>query len=59
MGLSMQEKKALTREVSKRYQQAGKKERSRILDELVQTTGYNRKYLLHILFTWGKKQRSG
>ena len=44
MGLSMQEKKALTREVSKRYQQAQKKEKSKILDDLVKTTGYNRKY---------------
>ena|GEM_PF-6318528 len=44
MGLSMREKKALTREVSKRYQKAGKKEKAAILDELVKTTGYNRKY---------------
>jgi hypothetical protein len=50
----MQEKKALTGEVSKRYQKAGKKEKTLILDELVKTTGYNRKYLLHILTNWGK-----
>jgi len=54
MGLSMQEKKALTGEVSKRYQNAGKKEKTRILDELVKTAGYNRKYALHILANWGK-----
>ena len=54
MGLTMQEKKALTREVSKRYQQAGKKEKTKILDELVKTTNYNRKYILHILANWGK-----
>ena len=54
MGLSMQEKKALTREVSKRYQRAGKKEKTLILNEVVKTTGYNRKYLLHILANWGK-----
>ena len=54
MGLSMQEKKSLTREISKRYQQAGKKEKTRILDEVVKTTGYNRKYALHILTNWGK-----
>ena len=54
MGLTMQEKKAFTREVSKRYQQAGKKEKTRILDELVKTTNYNRKYILHILANWGK-----
>jgi IS30 family transposase len=54
MGLSMHEKKALTREVSKRYQKAGKKEKTNILDELVKTTGYNRKYALHILANLGK-----
>jgi hypothetical protein len=54
MGLSMQEKKALTREVSKRYQKAGKKEKTVILNELVKTSGYNRKYLLHVLSNWGK-----
>jgi hypothetical protein len=50
----MREKKALTREVGKRYRQAGKKEKTRILDELVKTTGYNRKYALHILANGGK-----
>jgi hypothetical protein len=35
-------KKALTREVSKRYQKAQKKEKTVILNELVKTTGYNR-----------------
>ena len=54
MGLSMQEKKALTREVSKRYQKAEKKEKTVILSELVNTTGYNRKYILHVLANWGK-----
>jgi len=54
MGLSMQEKKALTREVSKRYQKAGKKEKTEILNELVKTTGYNRKYVLHVLANWGR-----
>ena len=50
----MQEKKSLTRETSKWYQQGGKKEKTRILDEFVKTTGYNRKYALHILANWGK-----
>ena len=54
MGLTMQEKKALTGEISKRYQKAKKKEKTRILDELVKTTGYNRKYILHVLANWGK-----
>ena len=54
MGLTMQEKKSLTREISKRYQKAGKKEKTGILNELVKTTGYNRKYILHVLANWGK-----
>jgi len=54
MGLTMQEKKAITREASKRYQQAGKKEKTGMLDELVKITKYNRKYLTHILANRGK-----
>lgn len=50
----MREKKALTREVSKRYQQAEKKEKTKILDEMVKNSGYNRKYLLHVLANLGK-----
>ena len=33
MGLKMKEKKALTREISKRYQQAGKKGKTKILEK--------------------------
>jgi L-fucose mutarotase/ribose pyranase (RbsD/FucU family) len=36
----MQHKKALEREVSKRYQQAKKKEKTTILDEMVKITGH-------------------
>jgi len=43
----MQEKKALTKEISKRYQKAKKKEKTDILNEPVKTTGYNRKYIFH------------
>ena len=50
----MQEKKANAREVSRRYQQAGKKRKTLILDEFVDTTGYNRKYAIHILANLGK-----
>jgi hypothetical protein len=50
----MREKKALTREVGKRYQKAGKKEKTGILDELVNTSGYNRKYAVHLLANGGK-----
>jgi len=54
MGLSMQEKKALIREVSKRYQKAEKKEKTVILNELVKTTGYNHRYVVYVLANWGK-----
>jgi hypothetical protein len=54
MGLTMQGKKELASEVSKRYQKSGKKEKTLILDEFVKTTGYNRKYALHKLANWGK-----
>jgi len=43
MGLTMQEKKSLTKEISKRYQKAEKKEKTCILNELVKTfVGYDR-----------------
>ncbi|MDR2542188.1 MAG: DDE-type integrase/transposase/recombinase [Treponema sp.] len=54
MGLTMPGKNALTNEVSKRYQKAKKKEKTLILNEFVQNTGYNRKYALHKLVNWGK-----
>jgi hypothetical protein len=37
-----------------RYQQAGKKEKTTILDELAKKIGYNQKYLLHQLANWEK-----
>jgi hypothetical protein len=46
----MQEKKAVTRQIRSRYQKAGRKEKSAILDEFIWITGYkNRKYALRIL----------
>jgi hypothetical protein len=54
MGLDMKDKKKLTGVLSKRYQKAGKKDKTKILDEFVETAGYNRKYALHLLANWGK-----
>ncbi|MDR0378147.1 MAG: hypothetical protein LBH70_10185 [Spirochaetaceae bacterium] len=46
----MQEKKAVARQVRSRYQKAGRKEKSLILDEFISITGYkNRKYALRLL----------
>lgn len=49
MGLDMKTKKKLTEETAKRYCKAGKKQKSTIIDEFIATTGYNRKYAIHIL----------
>jgi hypothetical protein len=56
MGLTMKEKQALTREISVRYRKSRKKDKSKILDEFVQNTGYNRNYALHLLANWGKPE---
>lgn len=55
MGLTMSEKKSITREVSKRYKKASKSEKKLILNEFTASTGYNRCYASHILSNWGKK----
>ena len=49
MGLDMKTKKKLTEETAKRYCSANKKQKSKIIDEFTATTGYNRKYAIHIL----------
>jgi hypothetical protein len=46
-----------TGDIAPRYRQSDKKGKSRILDEFVQATGYNRKYAPHILTRWGKETR--
>lgn len=56
MGLKMSEKKSITRETAPRYKRADKKSKQKILDEYTQTTGYNRKYAIHLLSTWGHEQ---
>ena len=55
MGLTMKEKKAVSREVAKRYQRSRKKEKGGILKEFVQVTGYTRCYASYILRSWGRK----
>lgn len=54
MRLVMHEKRALTNEIARRYRKASRKEKRSILDEFTRTTGYNRKYAIHILTHWGK-----
>ena len=49
MGLDMKTKKKLSEETAKRYCTANKKHKTKIIDEFTATTGYNRKYAIHIL----------
>ena len=49
MGLDMKMKKKLSEETAKRYCTANKKHKTKIIDEFVANTGYNRKYAIHIL----------
>ena len=56
MGLTMSEKKALTSQTAARYRKSGKKEKGKILDEFVASTGYTRKYAGWILCNLGKRR---
>ena len=56
MGLFMHERHAVVRELSSRFQQARKKERSHILNDFVGLTGYNRSYAAFVLRNCGRKQ---
>ena len=49
MGLDMKTKQKLSEETAKRYCMANKKLKTKIIDEFIATTGYNRKYAIHIL----------
>jgi len=49
--LKMNERRKLVNILHKRYVRASKKDKTKILDEFVQTTGYNRSYAAHILKT--------
>ena len=42
--LNMKQKQALTQTIKKRYQSSNRNTKSKILDELIATTGYNRSY---------------
>ena len=49
MGLTMKEKKSVTREYQSRYLKMSKKQKHALLDEFLQLTGYHRKYAIRIL----------
>ena len=56
MGLTMSEKKALTRQMAARYRRSAKKKKGKILDEFIAGTKYTRKYASWILRNWGKRK---
>ena len=49
MALTMAERRAITREMAKRYRRASKKQRGLMLDELCALAGYNRSYAARLL----------
>jgi hypothetical protein len=49
MGLTMKERKAVTAVMMARYRRASKKQKGRLLDELVALTGYHRWYAVGLL----------
>lgn len=59
MGLTMTERKAVVRQMATRYRRAGKKDKGRLLDELVALTGYNRRYAMGLLAGVAPKTAAG
>jgi len=55
--LDMKQRIALSYEVRKRYQRSRKKDKTRILDEFIKNTGYNRSYARFILGSLKKQGR--
>lgn len=55
MALTMQAKKIITKEIAQRYNKVKKKQKGKILDELVALTGYNRCYASLVLRNWNRK----
>ncbi len=55
--LTMRQRIAVTTTVRNRYRKARKKDRSKILDEFVKTTGYNRSYARFLLGSLKKRGR--
>jgi hypothetical protein len=47
--LNMRERQSLTAQIVRRYQKAGKVEKTQILDEFVHNTGYNRSYARRVI----------
>lgn len=59
MKISMEDRRVLVRTSAKMYQRARKREKTRILDQFVEVTGYNRVYASRILRGHGKRRYLG
>src|SRR4030095_16921418 len=59
MRLTMQQRQAVAAKVASRYQRSSKKEKSVILNELVELTEYNRTYARRVLRQTGKRVQQG
>lgn len=59
MPLTMAEKKAITREMHRRYRKASKTQKAKMLDELCALTGWNRSYASRALRRGPRRKRSG
>jgi hypothetical protein len=58
MRLGMKTRREIFEAHYRRYQQAGKNEKGKILDESAETTGLNRNHLAYVPASYGKKRRS-
>ena len=56
MGLTMHQRHVFMRELSSRFQRSSKKQRSALLTQCVELTGYNRAYAAYVLRNCGRKQ---
>jgi hypothetical protein len=56
MRLSMAARRELTKLKAKQYRKENKKGKTGILNGFVETTGYTRKYAIHLLSNWGKEK---
>jgi hypothetical protein len=59
MGLRMREKRAVIGVTAEKYRRARKKEKGAILEQLVELTGYTRRYAAWLLRHHGKRTRAG
>ena len=54
MGLTMAQRKAITREMASRYRRASKRQKAAMLDEFVELHGCTRHHARWLLRMWGK-----